>query len=267
MPAGYLHHSAVRICQAAKENRIDLSGAKFIIGGEPITEVKRREIEAAGGEVYPNYAFMEAGIVGLGCANAISTDDVHLLTDSFALIQHQRDVSHANVSVNAFLFTSLLATTPKILLNVESGDYGSIEDRNCGCKFEDIGLTHHIHSIRSFDKLTAEGMTFVGTEFVRIIEEVLPAKFGGSSTDYQMVEEENDKGITHMSVIVSPELGDIYDADIIQTIVAELAKPAGRWMASDIWSQAQTFTVKRISPLTTERGKLLPLHIMKNKRS
>jgi hypothetical protein len=257
--------SAVRVCQAARDKGIDLKGARFLVGGEPITEAKRKEIEAVGGKCYPNYAMMEAGIIGLGCANAISTDDVHLLEGSIALIQHPREVSHAGVELDAFLLTSLMAASPKILLNVENGDYGTIEKRNCGCKFEKLGMNYHIQNIRSFEKLTAEGMTFIGTEFVKIIEEILPAKFGGSSTDYQMAEEEDKNGITHMSVIVSPDLGDIREEDIIQTILAEIRKPSGRWMASDIWAQAQTFKVKRIHPVATARGKLLPLHIMKRK--
>ena len=110
---------------------------------------------------------------------------------------------HAGVSVDAFLFTSFSPATPKILLNVESGDYGVIETRSCGCKFEELGFTDHIHNIRGFDKLSSAGMTFVGTDLVRIIEEVLPAKFGGASTDYQMVEEEDKKGHTRMSIVES----------------------------------------------------------------
>ncbi len=257
---------AVRICQAAKEKGLSIAGAKFIVSGEPLTEAKRKEIESAGAYVYPGYAFMEAGVVGSGCVNPVVADEVHLHKDSFALIQQPRVVPYSAVSVNAFLFTTLLLSAPKVLLNVESGDYGTLASRSCGCKFEEFGFPDHIHSIRGFDKLTGEGMTFIATDLVRIIDEVLPAKFGGSSTNYQMVEEEDERRQTRMSIIVSPEVGDINEAELIETILTELAKGKDtQRMMAHVWSQAKTLRVKRMSPFITARGKLLPLHIKKGK--
>ncbi len=254
--------NAVRICQLAKEKGLDIAGAKFLVAGEPITEVKRKAIESAGASAFPFYVFVEAGWVGLGCLDALVEDEVHLMKDSFALIQYQREVPHAGISVDAFLFTTLLASTPKVLLNTESGDYGVVETRRCGCKFDELGLTDHIHTIRGFDKLTGAGTTFVGTDLLRIIEEILPARFGGASLDYQMVEEEDEAGHTRMSVVVSPDVGTIDEAKLIRTVLAELSK-GGDWnrMMADVWSHEKMLRVKRIRPLATARGKLLPLHI------
>jgi hypothetical protein len=259
--------AAVRICQAAREKGLDIAGAMFMVCGEPITEIKRKEIESTTGvTLCPVYGSTEAGAVGEGCFNSVAADDVHLLKDSFALIQKPREVPHAGVSVDAFLFTTLSQLAPKILLNEETGDYGVVETRRCGCKLEELGFTDHIHNIRGFDKLTGEGMTFIGTDLVNIIEKVLPAKFGGFSTDYQMVEEEDEKGHTRMSVIVSPEMGDLDEAEIIQTIIAELGKGSdAQRMMSKVWSQAKILRVKRMRPIATARGKLLPLHIRKSK--
>ncbi len=261
----YMHtyvSAAVRICQAAKKEGLDIAGVKFFVSGEPLTELKRREIESAGASVCPQYIFTEGGWVGIGCFNPVAPDDVHLLKDSVALIHHQREVPHAGVSVDAFLFTSLLLSVPKILLNVESGDYGVVETRSCGCYFDDLGFTDHIYHIRGFDKLTSAGMNFFGVDLVRIIEEVLPAKFGGASTDYQMVEEEDEQGYTHMGVIVSPDVGAIDEDVLIQTVLSELGKGEDtQRMMAEVWSQAKTLRVKRIRPLTTARGKLMPLHI------
>ena len=258
--------AAVAVCQAAKENGLDIKGAKFSLGGEPITEVKHKEVESVGAISLPIYAMIEAGTVGLPCSNPIAVDDVHLTRDSFAIIQQPREVPHAAVSVDALLFTSLLTSAPKVLLNVESGDYATVESRSCGCKLGELGLTEHLYNIRGFDKLTSAGMTFVGTDMVRIIEEVLPSKFGGSSTDYQMVEEEDERGKTHMSVIVNPKVGDIDEAELKKTILDELAKGADtQRMMAQVWSQSKTLRVKRIRPYTTDAGKLLPLHIKKAK--
>jgi hypothetical protein len=261
--------SAVRVCQAALERQLDLSGATFVVSGEPLTGAKMREIRAVGANAVSMYAIAEVGIVGFGCAGQTAApDDIHLLKDLHAVIQYRREVPFSRVSVDAFLFTSLLPKAPKVLLNVEGGDHGVIETRQCGCKLEELGLTDHIYNIRSFDKLTGEGMSFAGTDLLRIIEEVLPAKFGGASTDYQIVEEEDERGHTRLNVLVSPEVGEIDEGEFVQTILSELSegKDAKRMM-TEIWSQAQMLRVKRQRPLITAAGKLLPLHIQKQKKA
>ena len=259
--------SAVRVCQAARERQLDLSGATFAVAGEPLTEAKMKEIRAAGAKAINMYAIAEVGIIGFGCAGqTVAPDDIHLLKDLHAVIQYQRETPFTGVPVDAFLFTSLLSKAPKMLLNVESGDYGVIEARQCGCKVGELGLTDHLYNMRSFDKLTGEGMSFVGTDLLRIIEEVLPAKFGGSSIDYQMVEEEDKKGHTWLSIFVSPEVGEIDEAELVQTVVSELSKGKDtQRMMAEIWSQADMLRVKRMRPLVTAVSKLLPLHIQKIK--
>jgi hypothetical protein len=258
---------AVRVCQAAEEKQRDLSGAIFAVAGEPLTEAKVKEISAVGAKAINMYATAEVSIVGFGCAgDKAASDDMHLLKDSHAVIQHQRGTSFTGAPVDAFLFTSLQTRAPKMLLNVENGDYGVIETRHCGCKIEELGITDHIYNIRSFDKLTGEGMSFAGTDISRILEEVLPAKFGGTSIDYQMLEEEGEKGRTRLSVLVSPEIGEIDEAGLVQTVTAELSKGSDtQRMMAEIWSRADTLKVKRVRPFRTAAGKLLPLHIQKVK--
>jgi len=262
-------NSAVRVCQAARERQLELSGVTFILGGEPLTPAKMKEIGAAGAKALNLYVAVEVGLIGFGCAGqTAASDDIHHCKDLSAVIQHRREVSSGGVSVDAFLFTSLLPKAPKILLNVENGDYGVIETRQCGCQLEEIGLTDHIYNIRSFDKLTGEGMTFVGTDILRIIEEILPAKFGGASTDYQMVEEEDEQGYTSLSLSVSPEVGAIDEGKLIKTILSELRKGNDtQRMMTEMWSQAEMLQVKRQRPFVTAAGKLLPLHIQKRKTS
>jgi hypothetical protein len=259
--------SAVRVCQAAGEGQLDLSGATFGVAGEPLTEAKMKEIRAVGAKAINMYASAEVGTVGFGCAGqTAASDDIHLIKDFHAVIQHRRETPLASASVNAFLFTSLLSKASKMLLNVESGDHGVIETRQCGCKVEELGLTDHMYNIRSFDKLTGEGMSFVGTDLLRIIEEVLPAKFGGASTDYQMVEDEDEGGRTRLSILASPEVGEIDEGELVHTILAELGKGKDtQRMMAEVWSQAEMLRVKRLRPLVTAAGKLLPLHIQKAK--
>ncbi len=259
--------SAVRICQVSKQRQLDLSGAIFVMAGEPLTGAKMKDLRAVGANAVSMYAITEVGILGFGCAGQTAApDDIHLLNDSHAVIQHRRETPFGGASVDAFLFTTLLHKAPKILLNVESGDYGVIETRQCGCKVMDLGLTDHIYNIRSFDKLTGEGMTFVGTDILRIIEEVLPAKYGGVSTDYQMVEEEDERGRTRLTILVSPEVGEIDEGKLVKTIITELSKGKDtQRMMAQMWSQAEMLRVKRQRPFITAAGKLLPLHIQRAK--
>jgi hypothetical protein len=254
----------IALCKAAKERGIDLSGTKFSCAGEPITESKKREIESAGGTVFPKYIFSEGGYVGYGCFNPEFADEIHFFKDALALIQYQTDMSSTNESINAFLFTSLLPSTPKVLLNVENGDYGVMTSRKCGCYFEQLGFTEHIHSIRSFEKFTCCGMTLFTIDLIRLIEEILPLKFGGTSIDYQILEEEDNDSQTYMTIVARPELGDLDDGAIIEVVLNEIRKGNDAYrMAAELWSQNQTIRVKRMNPVTTPGTKLFPVYTLK----
>jgi hypothetical protein len=171
---------AVRVCLAAREEGLDLTGAAFAGGGEPPTPAKVKEITRTGARWIPDYFFIEAGVIGLGCARPNDGSDMHFIKDALALIKYPRSVPGSQKTVEAFHYTTLLPTAPKLMLNVESDDYGVIEKRSCGCPLESYGFTEHLRDIRSFRKLTGEGVTLVGSEMLHILEEVLPARFGGS---------------------------------------------------------------------------------------
>src|SRR5262249_39283040 len=181
---------ALRVALAARDMGLDISGTFFTGGGEPLTAGKMREIARAGARCFPTYAFSELGLAGMSCAAPVDSNDQHLFEDTVALIQHPEKVLGWDITVDAFHFTTLLSTAPKLLLNVQSDDYGIVEARSCGCPLEATGFKRHLRDIRSFHKLTGEGVTLIGSQMVRILEDVLPAKFGGSPLDYQLIEEE-----------------------------------------------------------------------------
>ncbi|OGQ82455.1 MAG: hypothetical protein A3F90_08685 [Deltaproteobacteria bacterium RIFCSPLOWO2_12_FULL_60_19] len=253
---------ALRVCLAAREEGLELSGVTFVGGGEPPTAGKVQVIIGTGARYVPNYFFTEAGIVGIGCARPAAVNDIHLFKDVLALIQYPRQVPGTEMSVDAFHFTTLLPTAPKLMLNVESDDYGIIETRSCGCPLESYGFTQHLRDIRSFRKLTSEGVTLVGGEMIRILDEVLPAKFGGSPLDYQLAEEEDEQGFTRLSLLISPKIKIADEAAVIETVLEALGRSS---VAADLarahWSQAKTLRVKRQEPIWTARGKLMPLHL------
>lgn len=252
----------VRVCIAAREQRLDLTGAALLGGGEPPTPAKVQHMKRVGARWIPGYWFTEVGLVGLGCARPMDSNDIHLFRDSLALIQARCQVPGSTLTVDAFCFTTLLPTASKLLLNVESDDYGLIEKRSCGCPWETYGFTEHLRHIHSFRKLTGESVTLVGSEMVRILEEVLPARFGGSSQDYQLQEEEDEEGFTRLSLLVSPRVPLEDENEVIETVLEALRQSSvAADLAQAIWRQARTLRVKRQEPVWTARGKLMPLHL------
>ena len=168
--------------------------------------------------------------------------------------------------VDAFRITSLFPTSPKVFINMENGDYGTLETRSCGCKLDALGLTTHLSNIRSYEKLTSEGMTFFAGDLARVVEEVLPARFGGSPLDYQAIEAEDKNGISHLNFLASPKLGEIDEKALIQTVLDEIKKIGGssRMMAAT-WEQAGTVQVRREEPQPTKGGKVFPFQVQARK--
>lgn len=260
--------SAVRVCIAAKENNLKIRGTRFLVTGEPLTPHKKKEIAEVGAQAVPIYGISEAGVIAAGCNQDFpESDHCHTFKDTIAITNYKRGVSYRDNEVDSLLFTSLLYESPKILLNVEMGDYGTISTGSCPCSFGNLGFDHHISNIRSFEKLTGEGVTFVDTDFIRIVEELLPQKFGGESTDYQLIEHENSNGLTHLDLLVSPKVGPIDEQAVVDTFIQLLRNSEDSpesWAQSGtvMWTQADILRVKRDKPVPTKRGKILPFHIL-----
>ncbi|MGZ4386022.1 MAG: hypothetical protein ACXVZO_03770 [Gaiellaceae bacterium] len=254
--------AAVRVCVAAAEAGLDLAGTLFRVGGEPLTPARAREVEALGCTAVSNFTMSEAGRVGMACARATAVDDLHVMTDKLALFQRDGANDAAAGRSQAFFVTTLLSSSPKLMLNVESDDYGVLVSRRCGCLLGEIGLDLHVHTVRSHEKLTSEGMSFNVSDLLELIEETLPRRFGGASADYQLVEQERD-GLPTVEIAVSPRIGAIDEAELIAFVLATLSKgPPYRAMMAGLWRSAGTLRVRRCEPYATSAGKVLPLHVL-----
>lgn len=250
----------LRIAIAAKDYNIDLTGAVLRGNGEPPTPAKVSKIVSTGAIFRSSYAFSEIGTVGSSCVRATGPNDQHFMQDHLAMIQASRSVPGFDIEVPAFCFTSLLTSAPKLLFNVESDDYGTVDTRPCGCEWEALGFPHHIREIRSFRKLTGEGVTLVGSDIERILDDLLPAQFGGSALDYQFAEEEDERGFTRLTLRVAPAivLGD--EAKAVEFVLRSLEQAGGAAaVAQSMWRQAGTLRIRREVPIMTRRGKLMPL--------
>ena len=252
---------AVRVAAAATEAGVDLSGVAFVVGGEPVTPGKVAAIERSGARHVPAYHFVETGLVGFGCARPTDATDVHLVRDQLALVRSPREVPGAPEPVPAFHFTSLSPTAPKLMLNVESDDYGVLEERDCGCPLAALGYSTHVREIASFRKLTGAGVTLVGSEMERILDRVLPARFGGTPLDWQLVEEEEPgTARTRVFVIADPRLGPLEERDVVDAVLSALDhRVGGAALTRAVWREAGVLGLRREPPAWTSRGKLLPL--------
>jgi hypothetical protein len=257
--------SGVRTCIAAKEKGLDISGTFFRFGGEPYTTAKSQVVAEMGCKAICHYSMAETGMIGIACANPTDLDDVHILADKIAVIQRPKVLGANGLSVGALIYTTILPSCPKLMLNVESDDYGVLEERACGCLVGELGFATHLSCIRSYEKLTSGGVAFLGTELLRLVDEVLPARFGGHPTDYQLVEEE-EGGLPKVNILVSPRVGNITEKAVLDTVFQTLELyPGGKIMAEQ-WQHGQTLRVIRDEPYTTASAKILPLHILQKKR-
>jgi hypothetical protein len=254
---------ATRLSAEALRRGISLCGIVFLPGGEPLTPNKAAEISRSGARVAPRYSITEAGgSVGAPCVSPAVPDEVHFRSDVLAMITRTRPVG--DVAVDSLVLTTLRPDAPKRLLNVEIDDYALVSERACGCVWEQLGLRTHLHEIRSFSKMTGEGTTLLGTNVVHIIEQVLPERFGGSAVDYQLVEAEDAQALTRLFLLVSPRVGAVDEADVLRVFIEALGetreRPRGGRRA--ILEQAQAIQVRRLEPLATPLGKLLPFYTL-----
>jgi len=253
---------AVRVAIAAHEAGLDLSGVTFMGAGEPATDGKVRQIERVGARFISNYGMSDAGMPGPGCAKRVGVSDYHLMTDTVALFPYPHRVEAFGVTVPAFVLTTLLPLSPKVMLNVETDDFGIVEERHCGCELESYGYTTHLREVRSYSKLTGEGVTLIGDEMIHILETTLPARFGGTSFDYQLMEDEDDQGFTRLYVIVSPRIELQSERAVIECVLEGLRQSSPAADAARLtWQNADTLQVKRMEPVWTERHKYLPLYM------
>jgi phenylacetate-coenzyme A ligase PaaK-like adenylate-forming protein len=251
---------ATRLAGLALQSGVSLDGVTFVVQSEPLTPGKHAAVVRTGARAYARYGLVETGSVAEPCPNAADVDTVHFMADCFGLVRDRRALPDGT-AVDALLLTTLLPSSPKILLNVETDDFADVTTRRCGCLWEELGMKTCLSNIRSFSKLTGEGMTILGTDCVRILDEVLPEEFGGQSTDYQLLEVEDHEHLTRLRLVVSPSVGPVDEHRLLQRFIDELRKSIQTEAGlPPLWQQADSITVLRQEPVPTASGKLFPFH-------
>jgi len=254
--------NAARIARTALELGVSLRGVTFVASGEPLTEGKRRVIEEAGAATTLLWGYTPGTRVSYGCADARHTDEMHVNEHLLAVVEHPTLTPVADPSIRPLLFTALDRGTPRLQLNVANGDFAVLERRECGCALGRVGLSLHVHRVRSYEKLTSEGMCYASADLFELLESALPGEFGGGPGDYQLVEEEVAGGQTKLTLLVRPEIGPLDERAVLDRLRRGLehGDRRQRFMAQT-WAQAGTLRLVRDAPRSSDRGKVLPLHI------
>lgn len=246
--------SAIRVCQAAQAGSLDISGTFFRVGSESLSDSRAAVLRSAGTSFAVHYSLSETGPVGMACAGQDHVDDVHLLSGKIAVLARPRTDGRS-----ALFLTTLLAGAPRILLNVESGDSAAVESRSCSCPFGAAGYLTHLHTIRSYEKVSGEGMYVLGAELASLVDHFLPQRFGGAPTDYQFVHERRD-GLNRVRMVISPRVGPLETEQIRNAVLKQIsAASRGSRMKSQIWASGDVLTVERGEPASTAAAKIPPV--------
>jgi hypothetical protein len=250
--------AALRLCEAAAAYGLDLAGSWVMVGGEPLTPVRASAIRGVGMIPLPRYGTAEAPSIALGCPRGDPPDDLHLLGDLYAIVQGATSLGADSMPAEALFISTLCPTSPLILLNVCLGDRAVLGRSTCGCPLADLGWTTRLHTIRSFEKLTAAGMTFFDADLIRVLEEVLPTRFGGGPTDYQLVEEEAPDGRPSVRLLVHPRVRPLTLDSVGEVFLEALSagNGSGRVMGT-VWRDAKLLGVESRPPIATASGKIL----------
>ena len=253
---------------AAAERAIDVRGTFFRMGGEPFTPAKEAllaSVGATGACLFYNGEV--CGLSGLPVRLGLLVfGDVHLCSHRLGVEHTRCRASRTARSVPALCLTSIHHTVRATAINLVTDDFAVVEERECACELGRLGLKTHLHSIRSFEKLTGEGVSFLGEPLIELVERVLPARYGGALTDYQFVERETG-GVTRLELRASPRVGSLDGPGVVETVLdhLEARDGSGRAMAS-LWRAAGTVSVVREEPELTRNGKVLPLALASGPR-
>jgi hypothetical protein len=105
-------------------------------------------------------------------------------------------------------------------------------------------------------------MTFLDSDIIDVLEKVLPSRFGGGPTDFQLFETEREDGSPVLKLLVSPSIGHV-DPDVVREVFLDsISKGSDATQLMGLfWRNARLLEVERRPPLATPLGKILHLHI------
>jgi hypothetical protein len=104
-------------------------------------------------------------------------------------------------------------------------------------------------------------MSFLDADVIRVLEEVLPARFGGGPIDYQLLEEEVGDGEPRLRLLVHPRLGTLDGEAVADSFLSAIGGGSGVERVMELqWREAGLVRVERQAPRATTVGKVFHVH-------
>jgi len=254
--------SISRVAAAAVDQDLDVSGTIAMVAGEALTDVKRHVIESAGMSVYPTYGASDVGNIGYPCRHMNRGNCVHIFRHGVALAANPRATADwSGGPMDSLYATPLLPFAPRRLINAEIGDTGVIEEASCDCGFTRLGFNLQVRDIAAISKVTAQGMTIAAGELVQILEERMPARFGGRPGDYQLIEAEG-VAQTEMTLCIRPGVCRAGDEEVLGYFLSETHRLYGGSMSVLAWAHTRGIRVKWAPPVLSATGKFRAVRLL-----
>jgi hypothetical protein len=248
---------AMAVSERAEQLGVDLRGAHLGAGSEPLTEPRHQFLAGRWARIVPNYFSKETGPIAYGCTRPEGVDDLHFYDDYHAIVQRAADQVIDDHPAAALYLTSLRPSWPYLLINASVADRGEVSTSRCGCPLEALGWRTRLQAVRSFGRLKLAQLTIADDLLITLLEQCLPAWFGGRAGSYQLVEEQLQiDGQRRLRLLVDAAIS-AEPAQIRQRLLdamAELGAPLHQLSNDQRW-----LVVERGSPLLTEGGKIYPI--------
>jgi hypothetical protein len=250
-----------RVAEAALSAGLDLTGCSALTGGEALTDAKRQLIESAGIKVYSSYGTTDFGGIGMPCSQMNTGNCSHVMKHAIALISRTEESSWTDTRVNSLYATSLLPIAPRIFINAEIGDTGIIEKATCDCSFSKLGFDLQVRDVAAISKVTAQGVTIETSELVPLLEEKLPARFGGHSGDYQLCETEAGSQ-TEIVLRIRPGVSASAPVDILKYFSDEVKRVYGGSLSVVSWLHSEGMRAEVVPPVLAATGKFRAVRLL-----
>jgi hypothetical protein len=110
-------------------------------------------------------------------------------------------------------------------------------------------------------RLAGREDAFLDVDVVRVREEVLPARFGGCPTDYQLAENEAADGRPRLRLLARPARGPLDETGVVDAFLTSIGRGAGaEEVMARMWRDAGFLQVERRPLYPTATGKILHRH-------
>jgi hypothetical protein len=203
--------------------------------------------------VFGRYVATETGWIAAGCPRT-GPGRMHLYSDRIAAVQAGSDSTATGAE--PLLLTSVTASAPKLLLNVDIGDAGRLHTGRCSCVLGRAGLDLEVSEVHGHDKFSAAGVT-VGVPVLRDVLDQLLVEAGAAPDSYQLRKEEGERGESRVLIVLEEEVA-ITEDELLARLLERLPSrgPEGE-LAPSLWREGGTIEIRRQRQARTEAGKPL----------